>query len=82
MSKIANMSRAGFYNKFKALTGISPGDYLRKYRLQKANLMLMENNLNINQISSEIGFQSVSHFRKSFKQEFGHTPSEWRNSKS
>ena len=80
MSRKMHMSRASFYRKFKGLTGISPGDFLRKARLQKARKVLLEEDTAINEISIEVGFQSVSHFRKSFKEEFGKTPGEWRKS--
>lgn len=79
MSIKMNMSRSSFFRKFKGLTGISPGDYLRKFRLQKAKSLIMGNDLKNKQIINEVGFQSVSHFRKSFKEEFGKTPAEMRN---
>ncbi|NOU61311.1 hybrid sensor histidine kinase/response regulator transcription factor [Marinifilum caeruleilacunae] len=82
MSIKMNMSRASFYRKFKGLTGISPGDYLRKCRLKKAHTMLLEDNISISKVSLEVGFQSVSHFRKCFKEEYGSTPSEYRKTNS
>ena len=70
------MSRASFYRKFTELTGNSPAEYIRKLRLRKAHNLLRKSNLSIAQISEQSGFQSVSHFRKTFKGEFGKTTSE------
>jgi signal transduction histidine kinase/DNA-binding response OmpR family regulator/ligand-binding sensor domain-containing protein len=75
------MSRASFYRKFTELTGNSPAEYIRKVRLRKAHNLLRTINLSIAQISEQSGFQSVSHFRKAFKGEFGKTPSEIQKNK-
>lgn len=76
LSELLNMSRATFYRKFTDLTGSGPADYLRKVRLRKACELLTGSNLTIIEVCENVGFQSVSHFRKSFKNEFGKTPSE------
>ncbi|BAX78449.1 helix-turn-helix transcriptional regulator [Labilibaculum antarcticum] len=71
------MSRSTFYRKFKALSGENAADYIRKIRLHKAVGLLQKKELNIQQISLEVGFQSTSHFRTKFKEYFGSTPSEY-----
>ncbi|WP_462318556.1 hybrid sensor histidine kinase/response regulator transcription factor [Marinilabilia sp.] len=72
-----NMSRSTFYRKFKALTGISAADYLRKIRLHKASGYLKQEEIPASQVAELVGFQSVAHFRKCFKEEFGETPGAW-----
>lgn len=76
LSEQLNMSRATFYRKFTDLTGSGPADYLRKVRLRKAYELLITGKLSIVEVCENVGFQSVSHFRKSFKSEFGKSPSE------
>ncbi|MDP4189160.1 MAG: response regulator, partial [Bacteroidota bacterium] len=76
LSKKANMSRATFYRKFTGLIGINPADYIRKNRLKKAYALIKDKQLNISRVAEYTGFLSVSQFRKSFKKEFGKTPSE------
>ncbi|MEM8565941.1 MAG: response regulator [Bacteroidota bacterium] len=78
MSSEMNMSRASFYRKFKSISGSSPGDHLRKVKLMRAKNLLIESDLSIAQVSDAVGFQSISHFRRSFKQEFQKTPSQLR----
>lgn len=76
LSKMVNMSRATFYRKFTGLIGINPADYIRKNRLKKAYTLIKDKQLNISRVAEYTGFLSVSQFRKSFKKEFGKTPSE------
>jgi signal transduction histidine kinase/DNA-binding response OmpR family regulator/ligand-binding sensor domain-containing protein len=77
LSNEMNMSRSTFYRKFKALTGVSAADYLRKIRLHKASVYLKQEDIPVSQVAEEVGFQSVAHFRKCFKEEFGETPGAW-----
>lgn len=79
MSLELNMSRASFYRKFKNLSGVSPGTHLRKARLNRAKLLLVESTFSVSQICEKVGFKSISHFRRSFKNEFGETPTGMRN---
>lgn len=72
-----NMSRSTFYRKFKALTGVTAADYLRKLRLYKATGYLKQKDVPASQVAELVGFQSVAHFRKCFKEEFGETPGAW-----
>ncbi|WP_291861716.1 ATP-binding protein [Marinilabilia sp.] len=72
-----NMSRSTFYRKFKALTGIAAADYLRKIRLHKASVYLKQEEIPASQVAEMVGFQSIAHFRKCFKDEFGETPGVW-----
>ena len=71
------MSRAQFYRKLKALTGMPASIYLRTIRLAKAKKMIEENQGNISEIAFAVGFSSPSYFAKCFKDEFGYTPSDF-----
>ncbi len=78
LSNLIGMSRVTFYRKMKRLNQENPGEFIRKYRLKKAATLLKEGSKTVGAISTEIGFQSLSHFRKSFKEEFGQTPSQYK----
>ncbi|MGL4411083.1 MAG: hybrid sensor histidine kinase/response regulator transcription factor [Bacteroidales bacterium] len=69
------LSRSNVQRKIKALTGLTPGDYLRNYRIQKAHKLLLERRLKINEVAFETGFSSASYFTKCFVKHFGFTPS-------
>ncbi len=77
LSTLIGMSRVTLYRKMKNIYGEGPGEYIRKYRLQKAAGLIREGNKMVNEISSEVGFQSLSNFRKSFKEQFGVSPSKF-----
>lgn len=80
LSAELGMSRVTFYRKMKNILGEAPGEFIRKYRLRRAATLILENNKAIGEIGNEVGFQSLSHFRKSFKEEFGVIPSKYKDS--
>jgi len=71
------MSRMQLHRKLKSLTDNSPGDLIRNIRLTKAADLLKAGELNVTQISYEIGISSLSNFAKIFKEKYGVTPSEY-----
>ncbi|WKK59551.1 helix-turn-helix transcriptional regulator [Sphingobacterium sp. BN32] len=60
---------------FKNLFGTSIYAYIVKCRMELAR-SLLGNNYNVNELSTRLGYRSVSHFIKVFKQHFGYTPNE------
>lgn len=71
-----NFSRSQLYRKFSALTDVSVGKYIRSYRLHKAKRIIETNGKNVSEAAWETGFKNLSHFSKSFTEEFGFPPSE------
>jgi len=71
------VSKATLYRKVKALTGVSPNEFIRKVRLQVAERLIIEGKLSIQEISFKVGFNSTPYFRQCFKDEFGVTPTEY-----
>ncbi len=73
------MSTSTLYRKVKALTGISPNEYIRKTKMQLAENLLLDGQLTFSEIAFKVGMNSVAYFRQCFKDEFGMTPSEYLN---
>ncbi|MBL7855386.1 MAG: response regulator [Cyclobacteriaceae bacterium] len=71
-----NLSREQCYRKLTSLTGLSPSALIRKIRLLKAQHLLQNKWGNISQVAFEVGFESLSHFTKAYKEQFGYRPSE------
>lgn len=71
------MSTSTLYRKMKALTGISTNEYIRKYKMQYAERLLLGGKYTISEISFMVGMNSVAYFRRCFKAEFGEIPSEY-----
>ncbi len=59
---------------------ISPGEYIRRIKLQESKQMIRENNLNFTQIASALQYSTVHHFSRQFKEKFGITPTEYAKS--
>lgn len=71
------VSTSMLYRKMKALTGISTNEYIRKYKMQYAEHLLLEGKYSISEISFMVGMNSVAYFRRCFKAEYGEIPSEY-----
>ena len=69
------MSRTAFYNKLKALTGMSPNDFVRKVRLDKAKVLLSSKIYNVTEVSEMVGFSDPKYFSICFKKQFDINPS-------
>ncbi len=78
-SKKLGYSKAQLYRKTISLTGTSPNNFLRNYRLNKALKLIEEKNFNISEIAFESGFNSPSYFSKCFQKRFGILPSDFSN---
>jgi DNA-binding response OmpR family regulator len=69
------LSRMQLHRKIRALTNLSPWQFVRKVRLHRAADMLRKHAGNISEIAYQIGYESPSKFSEAFRQEFGYPPS-------
>lgn len=79
MSKELGMSRVYLYKKLSALTGKTPIELIRLVRLKKAAELLIQGELNVSEITYEVGFSDPKYFSKMFKAEFGKLPSRFKD---
>ena len=73
------MSRSQLHRKLVSLIGESPGDLIRRIRLTKAAKLIEQNFGNISEIALEVGFNNPANFTQSFKEQFGVSPTEYKN---
>jgi len=59
---------------------ISPGEYIRRIKLQESKQMIRENSMNFTEIAMALQYSTVHHFSRQFKDKFGITPSEYAKS--
>lgn len=78
LADLMTISRSSLYNKIKIITGLGVNDYINRLRIEKAISLLTNTNLNINEISSEVGFTYPRYFSSTFKQMKGMTPKQFR----
>lgn len=72
------ISRSKFNYKLKELTGKSPGNFFRQYKLNQAARLLREGKLNVSEVAMHTGFGTVSYFSAIFKKHFGVSPSDFK----
>ncbi|MGC4022618.1 MAG: helix-turn-helix domain-containing protein [Cyclobacteriaceae bacterium] len=81
LAKELGMSRTNMHRKIKAITGFAPSELIRSIRLRKAAALLLSKADSVSQIGFIVGFEDHSYFTKSFKKEYGVTPSEYAETK-
>ncbi|NIM15492.1 MAG: response regulator, partial [Candidatus Aminicenantes bacterium] len=77
LSKKLYMSHATLYRKIQAITGESPRDFIRSYRLKRGAELLKSSYGNVGDVAFEVGFSSTSYFIKCFKEKFQQLPSSY-----
>lgn len=78
LAEAVNLGRTVFYGKIKALVGMTPSDFLRRMRMQRAEELIVRTRMNFSEIAFKVGFSDPKYFTKCFKKETGMTPSEYR----
>lgn len=73
------ISRRQLHRKLQALTGHSPGEFMRAIRIKRAAQLLLEKKLSVTQIAYDVGFGSPAQFSRAFKKHFNCLPSEFNN---
>ncbi|MGM9538952.1 MAG: helix-turn-helix domain-containing protein [Candidatus Onthomonas sp.] len=74
----AYVSKTECIRCFKSITGRSPMQYLKEYRLQKSVELLLSTNWSIGRIGEACGFSEINYFTRSFRKRYALTPSEYR----
>ena len=65
------------YRLFVNHVGMSPADYIRRFRLSKSALKLRDHSCKIADVAFEMGFASVDGYQRAFRREFGFNPSQY-----
>jgi AraC family transcriptional regulator, alkane utilization regulator len=81
LARSAGTSRTVLTERFNALLGRPPIDYVTSWRIQLAAERLRSTNTSIARIASEAGYESEAAFNRAFKRVTGVTPGRWRDSR-
>lgn len=79
-SRHFGFSKSRLYRRLIAITGKTPNNFLRDYRLKKALDLLVKKDMNISEVAFETGFNSPAYFSKCFQGTFGILPSQYLRS--
>jgi AraC-like DNA-binding protein len=74
LARISGRSLSAFKRDFELKFNTSPAVWIKNKRLEYAFFLLQNSQKNVSEISLEIGYESVSHFIKAFKEKYGFTP--------
>jgi signal transduction histidine kinase/CheY-like chemotaxis protein/methylphosphotriester-DNA--protein-cysteine methyltransferase len=77
MSAEIGVSSIQLYRKLKALTDMTPNDFIRNMRLIRASDLLAKKAGNVAEVAYQTGFNNLSYFSKCFREKFGVPPSEF-----
>jgi len=80
VAKNARVSPSYLTALFHKHLQISPGEYIRRIKLQESKQMIREGNMNFTEISEALQYSTVHHFSRQFKEKFGITPTEYAKS--
>ena len=78
MAERCGLSRHHFIRCFRLSTGVGPGHAIRRYRIERAKRMLVEDDLPVAEIARRLGYAGAPSFSTAFRQETGRAPGAWR----
>ena len=78
----ASISESECLRCFHNTIGISPIQYLKKYRIQQASRLLTETSEKVSDIAGICGFQDMSYFSRTFREQIGCTPTQYKKTAS
>ncbi len=80
LASLVGMSRAVFHRKFKQGTRMSPIQFMKSMRLNKAAMNIAAG-MTVNEAAMAVGYVSSSQFSREFKRMYGQSPKQWSQSK-
>ena len=78
LARAVNASRTVLAERFVALTGIPPMQYLTQWRVALAANLLRSGRLSLARIAEQVGYESEAAFSRAFKREYASPPGAWR----
>ncbi|MBT0957024.1 AraC family transcriptional regulator [Alphaproteobacteria bacterium KMM 3653] len=76
LARRAGLSRAVFHRRFKQATRMSPIQFVKAMRLNRA-AMSIAGGMSVSEAAMEVGYVSASQFSREFKRSYGQSPRQW-----
>lgn len=80
VAKETGVSASHLTALFHRQMGISPGEYIRRVKLEESKCLIREGKMNFSQIAAALKYSTIHHFSRQFKDNFGVSPSEYSKS--
>jgi AraC-like DNA-binding protein len=74
MPEMVSLKRSQFYKYYTDFFGISPMADLNRARIEKAKMLLTNEDVNVTEVASAVGYASIHHFSRTFKAHTGLSP--------
>lgn len=78
MAEVAHYSKYYFLRRFRAVTGMTPGEYLENVRFEQSKHLLGDRKLSVAQVAEGVGFADRRGLTAAYRKRTGFTPSEYR----
>ena len=78
IAKTFSMSKMQLYRKLTAMTGMTPGEFIKNIRLKCAAQFLVSTHFTVSEIFYRTGFNNQSYFFREFKKRYNCPPNEYR----
>ena len=78
LSSEAGLSKSTMNRKIKAMTGLTPMDFVKGVRIRAAARLLRDTRMNVSEVAYAVGFDDPKYFAKCFKEACGRTPSQFQ----
>jgi AraC-like DNA-binding protein len=78
LTRATGLTHIKLQRGFREIYDTTPFGYLRLIRMNKAKALMEEQDLNVTETALSVGYASLSHFAKAFKEHFGISPSQYR----
>ena len=79
LSTVMNMAERTLQRKLKAMTNQTPQEVIRSMRLNRARELLENSKLSVSEVAFQVGYLEPTNFSRSFKKQFGISPSQLRS---
>jgi AraC-like DNA-binding protein len=76
LSRVAGMSKAVFHRRFKAVTSLSPVQFIKAMRLNNAAALIV-GGMTVGEAANQVGYGSASQFSREFSRQYGTPPRKW-----
>lgn len=80
VAKETGVSASHLTALFRRQMNISPGEYIRRVKLEESKALIREGKMNFSQIATALNYSTIHHFSRQFKDNFGISPSEYSKS--
>lgn len=78
LADLANLTKDHLIRLFKKQMGCTPAKYINQKKIEKAQLLILMENISLKNVAYKLGFENISYFIRLFKKITGETPSTYR----